>query len=194
MAEPDNPLGQAAPHDDHVRAEALDVAKRVAEGTDGIHVPAELVEEPTEPRPPPEPEKALWLRVRTMSVAEKVKLALRGNKDARAILLHDTNRIIPRFVMQNPRLTEEEVLMLAKDRNTDEEILRTIADSREWTKIYAIRASLVENARTPAGKALSLLTTLDERDITKLAKSKQVPSVISVQARRIIFQANERRR
>jgi hypothetical protein len=186
--------GNPSDDDERAHAEALDVAKRVTEGTDGISVPTELIEEPAEPRPVSQPEKPLWIRVRDMTVAEKVKLALRGNKDARAILIHDSNKVIPRFVMQNPRLTEEEVLLLAKDRNTQEEILRTIADSRAWTKIYAVRAALVENARTPAGKALNLLTTLDERDIGRLAKSKQVPNVISAQARRLMFQALERRR
>jgi hypothetical protein len=175
------------------RAEAMAVAERVHAGTDAIVVPTELVEEPSEPKPAAEPEKALWLRIRTMTVAEKVKLALRGNKDARGILLRDTNRILPRLVLQNPRITEEEILTLAKDRNVDEEILRLIADSREWTKVYAVRCALVENARTPAGKALNLLPTLGEREISRLAKSKQVPNVISVQARRILFQTMQRR-
>ena len=173
------------------RAEAMAVAEQVHAGTDAIVVPTELVEEPSEPKPA-EPEKALWLRIRTMTVAEKVKLALRGNKDARGILLRDTNRILPRLVLQNPRITEEEILTLAKDRNVDEEILRLIADSREWTKVYAVRSALVEDARTPAGKALNLLPTLGEREISRLAKSKQVPNVISVQARRILFQTRQR--
>ena len=175
------------------RAEAMAVAERVHAGTDAIVVPTELVEEPSERKPADEPEKALWLRVRTMSMAEKVKLALRGNKDARGLLLRDTNRIIPRLVLQNPRITEEEILTLAKDRNVDEEILRLIADSREWTRVYAVRCALVENARTPAGKALNLLPTLGEREISRLAKSKQVPNVISVQARRILIQSQQRR-
>jgi hypothetical protein len=175
------------------RAEAMAVAERVHAGTDAIVVPTELVEEPAVAKAAPEAEKALWLRIRTMTVAEKVKLALRGNKDARGILLRDTNRILPRLVLQNPRITEEEILMLAKDRNVDEEILRVIADSREWTKIYAVRSALVENARTPAGKALNLLPTLGEREISRLAKSKQVPNVISMQARRILFQTMQRR-
>ncbi len=175
------------------RAEAMAVADQVHAGTDAIVVPTELVEEPSEPTPAAEPEKALWLRIRTMTVAEKVKLALRGNKDARGILIRDTNRILPRLVLQNPRITEEEILTLAKDRNVDEEILRLIADSREWTKVYAVRCALVENARTPAGKALNLLPTLGEREISRLAKSKQVPNVISVQARRILLQTQQRR-
>jgi hypothetical protein len=169
-------------------AEAIAVAEQVVAGTDSISVPIDLVDEP----PAPVPEKALWARIRTMTVAEKVKLALKGNKDARAILLRDANKIIPRLVLQNPRISEDEILVLSKDRNTDDEVLRMIAESREWTKSYAVRAALVENARTPVGKALKLLVTLGEREISRLARSKNVPNVIVIQARRILFHARQR--
>jgi hypothetical protein len=168
-------------------AEAIAVAEQVVAGTDAISVPRDLVDE----SPAPIPEKALWARIRTMNVAEKVKLALKGNKDARAILLRDTNKIIPRLVLQNPRISEDEILMLSKDRNTEDEVLRMIAESREWTKIYAVRAALVENARTPVSKALKLLVTLGEREISRLARSKNVPNAIAIQARRILFHTRQ---
>jgi hypothetical protein len=177
------------------RSEALAVAKEVAAGTDGIRVPQDLVTERGTPSlAPDEPDRALWLRIRTMTVGQKVKLAFNGNKDVRSILLRDTNKIIPRLVLQNPRITEEEILMLAKDRNADDEILRQIADRREWTRSYEVRAALVENARTPLAKAVGLLQTLAERDIAKVAKSKQVPNAIAVQARRLLMQTQDRRR
>jgi hypothetical protein len=171
-------------------AEAIAVAEQVVAGTDSIAVPIDLVNEPT----PADrvPEEALWKRIRMMTVAEKVKLALKGNKDARVILLRDANRIIPRLVLQNPRISEDEILMLSKDRNTDVEVLRIIAESREWTKTYAVRAALVENARTPVVAALKLLVTLAEREISRLAKSKNVPSIIAMQARRISAQGQRR--
>jgi hypothetical protein len=171
-------------------AEAIAVAGQVVAGTDSIAVPTDLIDEATSVERVPE--EALWKRIRMMTVAEKVKLALKGNKDARAILLRDTNRIIPRLVLQNPRISEDEILMLSKDRNTHDEVLRTIAESREWTKIYAVRVALVENARTPVVAALKLLATLAEREIARLAKSKNVPSVIATQARRISAQGQRR--
>jgi hypothetical protein len=171
-------------------ADAIAVAKQVVAGTDSIAVPGDLVEEPQLAQGVPE--TALWARIHVMTVAEKVKLALQGNKDARAILLRDANRVIPRLVLQNPRISEDEILMLSKDRNTDEEVLRMIAASREWTKIHAVRLALVENARTPVVTALKLLVTLNEREISRLAKSKNVPGVVATQARRISSQ--ERRR
>ena len=177
------------------RLEALAVAKTIAAGTDDILVPEDLVAESDESPPQPaELEKALWSRIRSMTVSQKVKLALTGNKEVRGILLRDSNRMIPRLVLQNPRITEEEVLMLARDRNSDEEVLRQIAEAREWTRVYGVRAALVENARTPLAKAVSLLQTLDERELTRLAKSKHVPNAIAVQSRRLLFQALQRRR
>lgn len=175
-------------------AEALAVAKLVVAGADDIRVPQDLLSEPNAPPSAAASEKAIWLRIRVMTVGQKVKLAFNGNKDARTVLLRDTNKIIPRLVLHNPRITEEEILMLAKDRNADEEILRHIAETREWTRIYAVRAALVENARTPLAKALPLLPMLDERELSRLAKSKFVPNVIAVQARRLLFQALQRRR
>ncbi len=176
------------------RLEALAVAKLIATGTDEILVPGDLVESDEPASRPAEPEKALWSRIRSMTVGQKVKLAFTGNKEVRAILLRDSNKVIPRLVLQNPRLTEEEILMLARDRNTDEEVLRQIAETREWTRVYGVRAALVENARTPLAKAVSLLQTLEERELTRLAKSKHVSNAIAVQARRLLFHALQRRR
>jgi hypothetical protein len=175
-------------------AEALSVAKLVVAGTDDIRVPQDLLSEPSATSSAAAPEKAIWLRIRGMTVGQKVKLAVNGNKDVRTVLLRDTNKVIPRLVLQNPRITEDEILMLAKDRNADEEILRHIAETRDWTRIYAVRAALVENARTPLAKALPLLPTLDERVLSRLAKSKFVSNAIAVQARRILFQSLQRRR
>src|SRR5258706_1629738 len=116
------------------------VAAAVESGTDGIVVPEELVveaeEKPGAPSPPP-PE-SMWARVGTMAMAEKIKLALRGNKDARTILLRDANRVIRRLVLQNPRMSDQEALAVARNRNSDDELLRIIADRRDWIRNYQV--------------------------------------------------------
>ena len=176
------------------RDEAHATAELVIAGTDSIVVPLELVEEPEATVALiDESTKPLWARIRDMSVAQRVKLALKGNKEARGILLRDKNGSISRLVLQNPRLSEEEIVALSKDRNTAEDILGLIANSRSWTKIYAVRAALVENGRTPPGKAMRLLASLSAREISRLAKDKNVPTSISAQARRMLLQRFDRR-
>lgn len=179
--------------EERVRAEAMEVAKRVGEGTDGIRVPTELVEEPTEPRKALEPEKALWLRVREMSVAEKVKLALRGNKDARLILIRDTNKMIRRCVLQNPRIGDSEVVAIAGNRSSDDDSLRFIAEKREWAQNYEVRRALAVNPKTPLMLAMRFVGLLLERDLRQVSRSKNVPETIAAQARRLLHARHERK-
>ena len=108
------------------------IAEQVTAGKDAIAVPTDMVEEPPKDKEPEKREPALWMQIKAMTMAERTKLALRGNKEARMMLIRDVNIQIQRLVLHNPRITEEEILQLSKDRNTDEELLAWIADSREW--------------------------------------------------------------
>ncbi len=171
------------------RSEVDALAEDVVAERDKIVVPEVLVHEPEKPTVP---DKALWAQVRDMKMSERVKLALRGNRETRALLLRDPSRHIQRLVLQNPRITEEEIMAIAKDRNADEEILAIIADSREWSKVYAVRLALVENARTPAPRAFRILGTLVDRDLYRIGKSKNVPAAIATQARRMVNARQQR--
>ena len=159
------------------------IAEAVEAGTDAITVPTALVEDPPAGRGV---EPNLLLQLQTMTVSEKIKLALRGNRDARMLLIRDANKLIRRFVLQNPRIGDEEIIALAKNRSADDELLRIIGDSRDWTKNYQVRLGLVTNPKTPLVYALRFLSGLVDRDIRMLAKSKNVSATVSAQAKRIV--------
>jgi hypothetical protein len=168
-------------------ARADEIARAVEAGSDGIAVPAELLVEPEAHAAQPAPAKTLVAQIAAMGIAEKIKLALRGNKDARTILLRDSNKLIRRFVMLNPRLGDSEVLSLARNRNADEEMLRTIADKREWMRNYQVRLALATNPKTPLVIALRQVQVLGERDLRQLARSKNVPETVAAHARRLLL-------
>ena len=165
------------------------VARAVESGTDAIVVPEELLAEAEEKpgSPSPSPPESLWARVGTMDMAEKIKLALRGNKDARTILVRDTNRVIRRLVLQNPRMTDQEALAVARNRNVDDELIRIIAVRRDWMRNYQVRLALATNPKTPVTIAMRQLSSLAERDLRQLAKSRNVPDAVSSQARRMVL-------
>jgi hypothetical protein len=180
--------GPARPGDDPA---ITAIAEQVTAGKDSIAVSADMLDEPPNDKLEKR-EPALWMKIKAMTMAERTKLALRGNKEARMILIRDVNIQIQRLVLHNPRITEDEILTIAKDRNTHDELLVWIADSRDWIKNYAVRTALVENARTPVAKALRILPTLDERELSRLGKSKQIPQVVAMQARRMALQRRDR--
>ena len=74
-----------------------------------------------------------------------------------------------------------------------DEIMRLICANKEWTKNYQIRKALAENNKTPLPNALRYISTLTEKDLANLAKSKNVSNVISTQARRILLQMQKHR-
>ena len=160
------------------------IAAEVVAGSDSIAVPVGLVEEPPQGETV---EKTLLQRLPLMTVAERIKLALRGNREARLLLLRDPNRMIRRFVLQNPRVADDEILALAKNRSVDDELLRIVGDSREWTKNYQVRHALVTNPKTPIVFAMRFLGSLHERDVRQLAKSKNVSATIAAAAKRIVL-------
>ena len=152
----------------------------VLEGRDTIQLDSELVTEPA----PPERKESVFGRVRKMSVPERLKLAMSGNKEARQVLARDPVRMIQTGVLKNPRVTLEEALAMAKNRSLHGDLLRIIANHREWVRHYAVRLALVQNPKTPLQIALTLLSGIRERDMRLLARSKNVASVLQQQAKR----------
>jgi hypothetical protein len=123
----------------------------------------------------------------SMGVGEKIKAALTGDKEWRSILIKDSNKLVSVSVIRNPRITEGEVLVIAKSSVQNDEIMRIICTNKEWVKNPLIRKALVENHKTPLPAALRFVTLLSEKDLSMLAKNRNVSSVISSQARRILL-------
>lgn len=161
------------------------IADSIVRGEDPYVVPEELIEEPDPPKPI---SQSLFAQIGRMTVAERIKLALKGNRETRMILIRDANRLIQRFVLQNPRITEDEIIAVARNRNLDTEILRLIGEHKGWPRNYQVKIALVTNPKTPLATALRFVSTLQERDIRFLAKSKNVSNTVAAQARRILIQ------
>jgi hypothetical protein len=66
-----------------------------------------------------------------------------------------------------------------------------INDKREWVRNYQVRHALSTNPKTPLPAAIRHVATLSERDLRFIAKSKNVPQAIAVQARRILLSSGK---
>jgi hypothetical protein len=174
--------------DAEIDAAVLEPLVRAIEaGEDTIAVPTELLQEQPADAPAAAPSQTLFAQILAMGMQEKIKLALRGNRDARGILIRDGSKMVRRFVLQNPRITDGEVATVARNRSSDEELLRLIADKREWIRNYQVRLALTTNPKTPLDISLKQVQTLGERDMRQLAKSKNVSNAIAAQARRLLL-------
>ncbi|HET6414522.1 MAG TPA: hypothetical protein VFG53_20905 [Anaeromyxobacter sp.] len=130
-------------------------------------------------------------RVMRMSVSEKIKLATLGNKEARTLLLRDSNKLVCMAAATSPRITDGEIIGLANSRTANAEVLRYIYDNREFLRNYAIKISLVKNPKVPLPTALRLLVTLQEKDIKDLSRDRNVPQTVQAQAKSYIMKKEQ---
>ncbi|HEX8409324.1 MAG TPA: hypothetical protein VF883_10685 [Thermoanaerobaculia bacterium] len=128
---------------------------------------------------------ALWTRLHHMSVAEKVRLAFRGDRTIRMLLVRDRNKLICSSVMRNPRMGEQEVEAIAGMRNVDDEVLRIVATRRDWMGKYKIMLTLVRNPKAPIGVVLPFINRLTLRDLKGLKDDKGVQQVVRETARKV---------
>ncbi|MBM4328107.1 MAG: DUF4388 domain-containing protein [Deltaproteobacteria bacterium] len=129
--------------------------------------------------------ESLYHRISNMGVAEKIKLAFNGSKEARELLVRDSNKLVALAAVKSPKIQESEIEALSKSRSVCDDVLRYIADTKEWVSSYTVKVNLCSNSKTPVPIALKLLNHLRELELRKLAKSKNVSAVVSTQARRL---------
>ncbi len=124
-------------------------------------------------------------RIMGMKMKDRVKMAMKGNREARNILIRDPNRIVAQAVIQNPKLTDQEVETISKMRTVPEDVLRQIAINKQWARSYMIIHNLAQNPRTPVGNAMSIIPRLQLRDLLAMAKNRNIPDAIRKHAARI---------
>ena len=113
-----------------------------------------------------------------MTVAQKVKLALLGNREERAMLIRDGSRVISRAVLSSPKLTDIEVEGFAAMKNVDQDVFRAISMNRKFMKNYTILKNLVNNPRLPIDIGLTLIPRLIHNDLLLLGKNRDVPDTV----------------
>ena len=121
-----------------------------------------------------------------MDISDKIKTAMMGNKEARSILIKDSNKIVAAAVLSSPKLTDNEIDEISKSKSVAEDIIRQIANSPEWTRSYNVKMNLVSNPKTPVATSMKYLNYLQKRDLQNIARSKNVPGPVATAAKKLI--------
>jgi len=70
-------------------------------------------------------------RLAKMGFSERLKAAVKGSREMRAMLIRDPNKMISAAVLSSPKLTEPEVEAYSRMASLSEEVLRIIARDRK---------------------------------------------------------------
>jgi hypothetical protein len=119
-----------------------------------------------------------------MSFSERLKAAVKGSREMRAILIRDSNKMIAAAVLSSPKLSEPEIEGFSKMASISEEVLRVIANNRAWTKNYNVILGLTKNPKTPLALSLNFMNRLSSRDLQQLSVDRNIPEPLRVAARK----------
>jgi hypothetical protein len=133
----------------------------------------------------------LYIRLMRLTVPEKVKLALTGNKEERRLLLADGSKMVGLAVLRARGLTITEVEGFCGMRHLDADIFLKIATTRDWIRRPLIALALVKNPKVPLTISLPQVKRLPLRELRNIARDRNLPEAVRVQARKIYL---ERRR
>lgn len=131
-----------------------------------------------------DPDLSVTQQIQQMSIVQRVRAAMKGSREMRAILIRDPNKLVASAVLSSPKLTLGEVEAFAKMANVTEDVLRAIATNRAWVKNYGVTLGLTRNPKTPVALSLTLMNRLVERDVKVVATDRNVPEPLRLAARK----------
>ncbi|HEX6283936.1 MAG TPA: hypothetical protein VFZ71_03635, partial [Pyrinomonadaceae bacterium] len=128
---------------------------------------------------------SLIRKIMFMSTKDRMKLAMKGDREARGILVRDSNRVVCSAVVANPRITEQEIESIAAMRTVSDEVLRLIAMNRNWARSYPIIHNLARNPKTPIPTAMNILSRIRTKDLHQISQNRNVSETVRRQAQRL---------
>jgi len=130
---------------------------------------------------------SLTQQLAKMNFTQRLRAAVKGSKEMRAVLIRDPNKMIAASVLSSPKVSEQEIAGFAKMANVSEDVLRIIGSNRAWTKNYGVLLGLTRNPKTPVAMSLNMLSRLNDRDVAVVSTDRNVPEQLRTAARRKVM-------
>jgi len=119
-----------------------------------------------------------------MRPLEKIRTAMLGDKYDRSVLVRDSNKSVAMATIKSPKIRDNEAVAYSANRALPLEVITYISNRRDWIKLYTVKLNLVQNPKTPMARSMSLLAHLNQGDVQKIARSKNIPSALATAAKR----------
>lgn len=122
---------------------------------------------------------------RPLTLGERKSLARRRDRDLLARVLLDPDPAVIKILLDNPALTEEDVMRLCSRRPIAADVLREVFRHTRWIVRYRIRLSIVRNPFTPVDVALQLAAHLNATDAREVVGAAELAPVVREAAQRV---------
>ena len=120
-------------------------------------------------------EEYIIARLPQLPLGQRIALARRGPARVAGALIATGHTQVLEIALDNPRLSEAQVLKVLWRDNLPQVVILTVANHRKWSHHYNVRLALVRNSSTPLSIVLGYLPQLTVVDLRELAAPGIVP-------------------
>ncbi|MEZ0314613.1 MAG: hypothetical protein ACAI38_22825, partial [Myxococcota bacterium] len=120
-----------------------------------------------------------------MTLGDRRALARRATRDQIMRLVGDPDPTVVMHVLNNPRVTESNVLAICAKRPTVSAALETVIDAPAWSRRLTVRVALAHNPNLAVHAAVPLLVTLPTGAIGKLRDDEALSPSLRLAASRL---------
>jgi hypothetical protein len=131
-------------------------------------------------------------RLHEISLGERITLARLAPREVIKSLRLEHNTRVVQALLENPKLTEEDVMVIANGVRSPPALLTLVARADRWMSRRQVRLAIVRNPRTPAQTTLPLLAAMTERDLAELLEAPNLSSVLRRAAHRVAAERKAR--
>lgn len=115
---------------------------------------------------------------RELTVGERRSLARSPNRGALDKLLSDPHPLVIRQLLENPRLTEDDVVRMTARRPARLEVLEAIAQHGRWLSRPRVRLSLLFNPGSPPAIVMPLLAVCTRQELADVLHHAETSTVL----------------
>jgi hypothetical protein len=124
--------------------------------------------------------------ISSLSVLDRMKLAFKGSREQRAVLVRDSNKLVSAAVLSSPKVNEAEIEAFTKMGNVSEDVMRIIGQNRNWTKNYGVMLGLCKHPKTPPAIAMSFVQRLNEKDLKMISTDRNAKDGLRLLAKKML--------
>ena len=128
-------------------------------------------------------EEQLVARLPQLPLGQKITLARRGTGRVAGALLADGHTQVLSVVLDNPSLTESQVLKALSRGRLPVGVVKAVAQHGKWSHVYNVRLALVRHPSSTLSTILAYLPEITVSDLRELA----APGIVSESLRKYLL-------
>jgi hypothetical protein len=138
-------------------------------------------------------EQALIVRLSQLALGEKISLARQASARTVGALLVEGHRKVAGPALDNPRLTEAQVLKVLSKEKIAPAVVTAVCHHAKWTTLPTVRMALTRHRQTPLDASIKFLRLMTDAELMTLSEIRTLSSVLRAHLEQEIEKRKSRR-